>query len=188
MPRLNNSRWMSGEAPEGRAYHDGLVSNRLFGSPDRPSLAHRRSGGLSARLRRKHGRGPRGGGTGRSIASSDAFLASAHYWVGLAILPLALFRLALRFTTGVPPSLTSGNPMLERLAEAAHWAFYVLLFAVPVTGFLAVYVDEGFGELHERAKPVLIVLIALHAGAALFHHFVLRDGVLRRIPVPGARR
>ncbi|ESW91110.1 hypothetical protein X770_10755 [Mesorhizobium sp. LSJC269B00] len=42
----------------------------------------------------------------------------------------------------------------------------------------------ALGDVHTWAKPVFIVLICIHAGAALFHHFILKDAVLRRMLVP----
>jgi cytochrome b561 len=49
---------------------------------------------------------------------------------------------------------------------------------------LAFYVWNWMGDIHALAKPAFIVLIGIHAGAALFHHFVLKDTVLRRMLVP----
>ena len=40
------------------------------------------------------------------------------------------------------------------------------------------------GDVHALAKPLFIALIAAHGGAALFHHFVLKDRVLRNMIVP----
>lgn len=55
---------------------------------------------------------------------------------------------------------------------------------MPVTGLLTVYVNPDIGEIHQLAKPAFVILIALHASAALFHHFVLRDGTLKRMLSP----
>ena len=44
-----------------------------------------------------------------------------------------------------------------------------------------------FGEIHSANKPVFILLILIHAAAALYHHFVLKDSTLRRMMVPGTR-
>jgi cytochrome b561 len=69
-------------------------------------------------------------------------------------------------------------------AKASHWLFYILLVAVPATGLLAIYVSDEFGDIHKLAKPAFIALIALHAVAALFHQFVLKDGTLKRMLLP----
>lgn len=121
--------------------------------------------------------------TGEALASQDAALATAHYWVGISVLILVALRLGIRLRSGLPAT-AENNMLLAPLARATHWAFYVLLVIVPVSGLLTVYVNPDIGELHQLAKPVFIVLIALHAGAALFHHFVLRDGTLKRMLRP----
>ena len=67
---------------------------------------------------------------------------------------------------------------------AMHWVFYVLLFAVPVLGLLGYYFGDPWGEIHTLAKPAFIVLIVIHAGAALFNQFVLKDGTMARMLKP----
>jgi cytochrome b561 len=126
-------------------------------------------------------------GHGEALGGFDAAFASAHYWTGLAILALVLVRLSHRLVTGAPVTLDE-NPALRVLGAAMHWAFYFLLVAVPVTGLLAFCVDEEFGDIHAVAKPVFLALIAIHAAAALYHHFVLHDGTLRRMLVPVSNR
>jgi cytochrome b561 len=113
-------------------------------------------------------------------------LASLHIWVGVAILGLAGVRLATRLGYGAPPAPTGTSPLQARAAEAMHWLFYALLFLVPISGLLAWYVTPAAADLHGFAKPAFIILTLLHAGAALYHQFVLKDGVLRRMMVPRA--
>ncbi len=108
-----------------------------------------------------------------------------HVGVGIAVLVLTLIRLTLRLTQGVPASVP-GPALQVRAGEALHYLFYVMLIATPVTGLLAQYVDmRTFGEIHAANKPIFILLIVLHAAAALYHHFVLKDSTLRRMMVPG---
>ena len=132
------------------------------------------------------GEAQRAAARGTILTGTDATLATAHYWVGIAVLALVLLRLVLRLTRSVPAPMETAGRLAARLAGVAHAAFYVLLVVVPVTGLLAVYVSPEFGDIHEIGKPVFIVLIALHAAAALYHQFWLRDGTLRRMLVPGA--
>lgn len=120
---------------------------------------------------------------GTTLGGTDAFLATAHYWVGIAILALVAVRLLVRLRTGAPAPI-DGNPLLRLAAKAMHWLFYAMLVAVPISGLLTVYVNPEIGDIHQLAKPAFIVLILLHAGAALFHQFVLRDGTLKRMLVP----
>jgi cytochrome b561 len=56
-----------------------------------------------------------------------------------------------------------------------------------VTGLLGYYLGDPWGELHTLGKPVFIVLIAVHAAAALFHQFWIRDNTLRRMLVREVR-
>lgn len=108
-----------------------------------------------------------------------------HVGVGIAVLVLTLFRLGLRLAVGVPPSVP-GPTLQVKAGEALHYLFYLMLIITPVTGLLAQYVDLGtFGEIHSVNKPVFILLILIHAAAALYHHFVLKDSTLRRMMVPG---
>lgn len=109
-----------------------------------------------------------------------------HLYVGIAIFVLAFVRLALRLTRGVPAPVP-GPALQVKAGEALHYIFYVLLFLVPITGLLAQYVDmRTFGEIHELNKPAFILFIIIHAGAALYHHFLLKDSTLRRMMVPGS--
>lgn len=108
-----------------------------------------------------------------------------HVGVGVAVLALTLFRLGLRFRLGVPASVP-GPALQVKAGEALHYLFYIMLIVTPITGLLAQYVDmRTFGEIHEVNKPVFILLILIHAAAALYHHFVLKDATLRRMMVPG---
>ncbi len=121
---------------------------------------------------------------GTTLSPLDQFLGNAHYWVGISILALVFLRLVVRLVSGAPAPVP-GKRIMVLAGEAAHWLFYLLLVAVPVTGLLALYVNDEFGDIHALAKPVFIVLIVLHAGAALYHHFFLKDPTLRRMLVPG---
>lgn len=121
---------------------------------------------------------------GQVAAAGTLFQGTLHYWVGIAVLVLAVARIAVRFTTGVPAHAGAANRTLERIASIVHWAFYVLLFAVPVTGLLAYYFGDPMGEIHEIGKPAFIVLILVHAGGALFNQFVRKDGTLMRMLRP----
>ena len=128
------------------------------------------------------------GEVGRAVArgetpdATDQFLASAHYWVGIAILALVALRILMRVVQGAPAPIGAGLQL--KAAKAIHAIFYLLLIAVPVTGLLAVYVNEEIGEVHEIGKPLFIAFIVLHALGALFHHFKLKDETLRRMFVP----
>jgi cytochrome b561 len=117
--------------------------------------------------------------SGEAVEAMDQSLATAHYWVGWAILVLVVLRLLFRLIQGAPVPVGTGR--MATLASAAHWLFYLLLIAVPVTGLLAIYVSDELGDIHSLGKPILIALIVLHFLGALYHHFKLKDGTLARM-------
>lgn len=120
---------------------------------------------------------------GNAPSAGDLQLSSAHFWVGIAILVLLVIRLAMRVSLGAPEVI--GEPGLATLAASAmHWFFYALLVIVPVTGLLAKYVGDPWGDIHTIGKPIFIILIVLHAAAALYHHFMLKDETLVRMLKP----
>jgi cytochrome b561 len=108
----------------------------------------------------------------------------AHLGVGVLILGFALWRLWLRRQHGVPPAPVGQPALLHRLAQVTHGLLYALLIAAPVTGLLAWFgASHLAAEIHELFKPALILLVALHVGGALYHQFVVKDGLIRRMMV-----
>ncbi len=119
---------------------------------------------------------------GTAPNSSDLLMANLHAWTGFAIFAVIAARFALRLGHGVPPPPRDVSGPLQLASKVSHWLFYIVLLAMPVTGALAYC--GGFrelGDLHENGKPVLIALIAVHAAAALWHHFYKKDDVMRRM-------
>lgn len=109
--------------------------------------------------------------------------ALAHLLAGVAILLIALWRLALR--RGAPPA-PHGTAPLDRLAQAVHWLLYAMLIATPATGMIAWIAGiRDVGEIHEVLTTVLLALTGLHVVGALYHQFVLRDGLLNRMRLRG---
>lgn len=107
-------------------------------------------------------------------------LVMAHVAGGLAVLGLVVWRLALRAREGAPPA--QGNALVQQAAHWGHIALYAVLLALGVSGGAAWFGGiEAAAELHEAFKPVLLLLVAGHALAALWHQFVLRDGTLSRM-------
>lgn len=110
----------------------------------------------------------------------------AHIIVGVLVLVFALWRLALRFTRGAPSAPEGESGMMALAGAAGHWALYVLMLALPITGLLAWYggvtaLADPHGEI---LKVLLWVMIVLHVAAALYHQFVLRDNLLNRMRKP----
>jgi cytochrome b561 len=130
-----------------------------------------------------------------------------HKSIGVTVLALMLLRLAWRLVSP-PPPLPSSMGGLERLAaKLSHWALYLLLFTQPIIGLLHSgaanfpVVVFGFFSLPALGSPdealkrqleglhglvawAILALVALHVAAALRHHLLLKDGVLRRM-LPG---
>jgi cytochrome b561 len=121
---------------------------------------------------------------GTALSPADQVLGSAHYWVGLSILALVIIRLVVRLASGAPKPAESGSTWMQLAARASHGLFYLLLLATPILGLLAFYVGDPWGDIHSLNKPVFVVLISIHALAAFFHQFWLRDGTLKRILAP----
>jgi cytochrome b561 len=132
---------------------------------------------------------------------------SLHISLGLLLTVVLVVRLFWRSGRGrrLPPA-SSGLQHLA--AKTAHYALYLLLVAQVVLAFLYRWAQgepfqffglfsvptafapdhdlaELFGGLHYDVAWIIIGLAAVHAVAALVHHHVLRDGVLRRM-LPGA--
>jgi cytochrome b561 len=124
---------------------------------------------------------------------------SVHVVLGFSLAVVIAWRLIWRLTQGRSlPAADAG--LLQLLAKAAHYGLYLLLLVVIALGVINAFV-RGYNlfdlvslpQLGDRAlrKPItewhglganiLLGLAALHAVAALFHHYVLRDGVLRRM-------
>jgi len=124
---------------------------------------------------------------GRTPSPDTLLPANLHVYVGLLILALALVRLALRAMYGAPAA-PEGEPAWQRyLAATAHVVLYGAIVLLPLSGAMAWYLGlEEVGEIHALGKPVLIVVISLHAAAALWQHFFARTDVLKRMLRPSA--
>jgi cytochrome b561 len=144
--------------------------------------------------------------SGLSLSPTKLKLYNWHKWAGMCILILSAARLLWRLTHR-PPADPPMPAWQSRAAHATHGALYVLFFAVPLAGWAyssaAGFPIVLFGvlplpdwvpvdrELAEQIKPLhkwlaysLAALVALHVAAAFKHHFVDRDGLLRRM-LPG---
>jgi cytochrome b561 len=133
-----------------------------------------------------------------------------HKSTGVLLLALVVLRVAWRLANRVP-DLPPDTPAWERAAaHASHFLLYMLLFALPVTGwvvqsasnipFRAFYLfplppivgpdkalADQFKEVHEWLFVLLAFVLAVHVGAALRHHYLKRDAVLVRM-LPGRWR
>jgi cytochrome b561 len=131
-------------------------------------------------------------------------LLSRHKSIGITILVLALLRLAWRWNNPTPTLPDTLKPYERALAWLTHRLLYVLLFAVPLSGWLMSSARGfpvswfGFFQLpdlvpknkvlyqallttHGILAWTLGIVATVHLLAALKHHFVLKDDVLRRM-------
>lgn len=109
-------------------------------------------------------------------------VAGPHVWVGAAVMALVVLRIGLRLLRGGP---APEKGALGKAASAAHGLLYVLMLAVPVSGAMAWFGGvNAAGDPHGMLANLLILLAGAHALAALFHHYVMKDGVLRRMLRP----
>jgi len=137
----------------------------------------------------------------------------AHIAFGLAILALLAVRLPWRLADPPPnpePGPAAAGIWAQRLAHLTHWALYALLVGVVGAGIVLQFArgrplplfglaeiaspwtaDRAFArsvkEVHEVFANALLALAILHAAAALFHHWILRDRTLVRM-LPRSRR
>ena len=135
-------------------------------------------------------------------------LISLHFTVGVVILAVAVVRLAWRATHAEPKPLDGVPPWQTASAHVVHWLLYLLLFVVPLLGWINAswrgmpVVMFGLelpkliatraaswqwtGDVHGLlANYVMLALVGLHVAAALYHRFIRRYGVLQRM-LPGA--
>ncbi len=131
-------------------------------------------------------------------------LYSWHKWTGVSVFILAIARLAWRLTHR-PPALPAHLSRLEQfVAHAGHRLLYLLMFAIPLSGWLMssakgfqtvlfgvlplpdlLVKNKELGELlqtvHWGLNMLLAGIVLGHAMAALRHHFIIKDDVLARM-------
>ena len=136
--------------------------------------------------------------------------AGMHKSFGVFLLLLILARLAWRLIN-VTPKSPEGIPAIQgRMAHAMHWVLYALMFAQPLSGILMSQAagypvsasglfelpalldkDPSLAQFFRGAHGTVWILMVLavigHAGAALHHHFIKKDDVLRAMVISGVR-
>lgn len=136
-------------------------------------------------------------------------LYTLHWSIGLTILALMVMRLAVRLWSPPPKPAAVLTPWQRRLSHGVHIGLYVMLFVVPILGWLGksaygasadginvfylfhvpvlLEKDEALAETllgyHGLAVRIFLVLLVLHVAGALYHAFVARDGVVGRMGI-----
>ncbi|WP_240221223.1 cytochrome b [Rheinheimera hassiensis] len=139
------------------------------------------------------------------VASLDGWqltVLTAHKVFGVIAVLLVSARLINRLRQAIPALPDDLSHWQKMSARVSHWLLYGLLFAMPVSGYLMqyfaarpidvfgwfrlpaalnvdIYTYALFRELHSVFAIALICLIALHIGAALHHHIIRKDKVLK---------
>ncbi|TFW05645.1 cytochrome b [Oxalobacteraceae bacterium OM1] len=133
----------------------------------------------------------------------------AHMSLGIVLTAVIAIRIVWRLTPGhAVPAATTG--WVELASKAVHYLLYAMLAAEAVLGFVLRWsgnesmsffgllmtppmepfskpMHRLMGEIHEWNGWAIVILAAGHAAAALYHHYVLRDGVLGRM-LPSIRK
>lgn len=130
-------------------------------------------------------------------------LKSWHFMLGILVFALVWLRIAARFT-GPTPAITPEPEKIQRLAgKLLHLALYVLMIAMPISGYLLLsaagkpipffglelpaLIDtdkelaKQIKEVHEFVGSTGYFLIGAHFVAALYHHFIVRDNTMTRM-------
>lgn len=107
-------------------------------------------------------------------------VSSLHVYVGLAIIALVVIRIIVRLVSR--KNKKNSQNLLDRISHITHEALYLLMFLVPIFGATAWYLGIHFmGDVHEIAMNIMMTLVLLHAAAALFHQYVLKDRTLMKM-------
>jgi cytochrome b561 len=131
-----------------------------------------------------------------------------HGSLGLAVFGLSLVRILWRGFAPHPAPVPMPR-LMARIAHLTHVALYVAMVAAPALGLAALWargtelsflgllplpspmttsrgVRTFLEGAHELASNALVALALLHAAAAIFHQYVLRDHLLERM-TPGGK-
>ena len=127
-----------------------------------------------------------------------------HKWAGVSVFVLVWLRLLWRVLNPPPAYPSSMSPWMQRFAHTGHAALYGLMIVIPLSGWLLssakgvqtvwfgiwplpdlLEKDKELGhvlhEVHEALNFILLALLAGHVGAALKHHWIDKDDILKRM-------
>ncbi|MCG2586691.1 cytochrome b [Massilia sp. TS11] len=127
-----------------------------------------------------------------------------HKWLGVCILGLVAARLLWRLAHRPPAYPASMSPLLQKLAHGGHHLLYLLMFAVPLSGYfytlaagfpvvlfgvlpLPVLIDPNpelkplLKETHELLNWLMALVVAGHVAAAVKHRLIDKDGIMERM-------
>ncbi len=124
-----------------------------------------------------------------------------HFLIGDLVLLLVLLRIYFRKKDG-EPAPANANPLLNKIAAATHALLNISVMAVVISGGVTAltsgvidalkkgdpklipdFEHVAAKEFHELFIGVMLLLVAFHVAAALYHQFIVKDGLLRRIMI-----
>jgi len=124
-----------------------------------------------------------------------------HFLIGDLILILVLVRIYFRKVDG-EPAPANANPLLNKVAAATHMLLNLSLIATAITGGITAvtsgviealkksdptlipdFEHVGAKEFHELFITIMLLLLVFHVAAALYHQFIVRDNLIRRIMI-----
>jgi cytochrome b561 len=131
------------------------------------------------------------------------FIKTSHNSVGAVVMLLLALRIVWRMLSAAPPMPDGMSTQQQRLARLAHFGLYGLMAAAPLLGLATLFLrgrglefglfsiasplaanralSRSIKEVHEFAAYALLGLVAFHIAAALWHQFIKRDGLMRRM-------
>jgi cytochrome b561 len=147
----------------------------------------------------------------RDFDQINNVLYTFHWSIGLTVLALMIVRVIVRFAFPPPRPASVLTPVQRTLSQTVHIGLYVMLFVVPILGWLGksaygaeaqgisvFYLfhvpvlldkDEDLAETllgyHGIAVRVFMVFLVLHVAGALYHALIARDGVVGRMGLGG---
>lgn len=124
-----------------------------------------------------------------------------HFMAGLTVLLLVIIRLALLLQAGHRPAIKPRPaPWVAFSSRLMHWTLYAFMLGMPILGWLVLSAGgktipfdlpalldlnkplaRNLKNVHETIGVIGYYLLGLHAAAALFHHYFLKDNTLKRM-------
>jgi cytochrome b561 len=114
------------------------------------------------------------------------YLFRTHIVIGTVILGAAILRTGWRLTHSAPPLPAEMRPVQMVLARLTHGLLYLAILVQPMLGLLTI---TAFGksigrwprDLHLFLSDIIALFVAVHVAAALWHHYLRKDGLLLRM-------
>ena len=137
--------------------------------------------------------------------AARAAMVQSHFWVGISVLLLAVWRLGLRARASIPPITPALLAWQAAPAKLLHLALYAFLVVQPLLGLATAWTDgkavllpftgialpallaadeslaHRLEDLHGSLGTIFYWVIGAHVLAALYHHFMRRDDTLKRM-------